>query len=113
MVLVPAGEFVMGSDDEGTDEKPQRKVYLNAYYIDRREVTVKEYGVFQQATGHRALPGDAATYAPADNHPVVMVNWEDAGRTAGGRGRSCRRRRSGRRRPGARTGGGLPGGTSR
>ena len=41
MVLIPAGEFLMGSpDDEGAfDEHPQRKVYLDDFYIDKYEVT--------------------------------------------------------------------------
>ena len=41
MVLIPAGEFVMGSKEgEGAfDERPQHTVYLDVYYIDRYEVT--------------------------------------------------------------------------
>ncbi len=33
MVLVPAGAFIMGSDDWRKEEKPQRKVYLDSYYM--------------------------------------------------------------------------------
>ena len=40
MVLVPAGEFTMGSNDGGDDEKPAHRVSLDAYYIDKYEVTV-------------------------------------------------------------------------
>ena len=41
MVLIPAGEFTMGSpQNEGyEDEYPRHKVFLSAYYIDKREVT--------------------------------------------------------------------------
>jgi formylglycine-generating enzyme required for sulfatase activity len=52
MVFVPAGEFLMGSPDGvgSNDEHPQRKVYLDAYYIDRTEVTVAQYRKFCEAT---------------------------------------------------------------
>ncbi len=39
MVYVPAGEFQMGSEDGGSDEKPIHTVYLDAYWIDQTEVT--------------------------------------------------------------------------
>ncbi|MBL8073953.1 MAG: SUMF1/EgtB/PvdO family nonheme iron enzyme, partial [Nitrospira sp.] len=40
MVLVPAGEFTMGSNEGRDDEKPVHRTYLDAYYIDRYEVTI-------------------------------------------------------------------------
>ena len=39
MVLVPAGWFIMGSNEGDNDEKPQRRVYLDAFYIDKYPVT--------------------------------------------------------------------------
>ncbi|MEW6730516.1 MAG: SUMF1/EgtB/PvdO family nonheme iron enzyme, partial [Acidobacteriota bacterium] len=52
MVLIPAGEFIMGLDKGPTDnEKPMRKVYLEAFYIDVHEVTNGEYKLFCEATG--------------------------------------------------------------
>ena len=48
MVLIPAGEFQMGSNGS-LDEKPIHPVYLNAYYIDRYEVTNAEYKKFVDA----------------------------------------------------------------
>ena len=50
MVLVPAGEFWMGSDDGNDDEKPRHRVDLDAYYIDRYEVTNGLYQRFMEAT---------------------------------------------------------------
>ena len=63
MVLIPAGEFLMGSADkptwilrflesmsEGKDEKPPHKVYLDAYYIDKYEVTNEHYLKFLMNT---------------------------------------------------------------
>ena len=70
LVLIPAGSFVMGSTQEEIEgavrecgplcklewlrrEWPQHDVYLNAYYIDRYEVTNARYLEFVRATGHR------------------------------------------------------------
>ncbi|WP_221031072.1 formylglycine-generating enzyme family protein [Actomonas aquatica] len=51
MVLVPAGPFVMGADDGLYDEAPAHRVYLDAYYIDRHEVTVAEFAAHVRAVG--------------------------------------------------------------
>ncbi len=90
MVLVPAGEFVMGSPAgaEGfEDERPQRRVFVSAFQIDRHEVTHGEYLSFVQATGHR-IPENVRSAATLwengrpmhgiEHHPVVNVSWEDA-----------------------------------
>jgi len=39
MILIPSGNFVMGSDKGYVDEQPPHTVYLDAYYIDKYEVT--------------------------------------------------------------------------
>jgi len=97
MVLVPAGEFLMGTSDAqiealakdtgwprdqcgDADEQPQHKVYLDAFYIDKTEVTNAEYKRFVDATGHRAPDHWTNGQIPAglENHPVVNVSWEDA-----------------------------------
>ena len=48
MVLIPAGSFQMGSNDPEAfiDEQPVRNVYLNAFYMDRYEVTNAQYRSF-------------------------------------------------------------------
>ena len=44
MVLIPAGEFIMGrSDADQENEKPAHKVFLNDFYIDKFEVTNEAY----------------------------------------------------------------------
>jgi formylglycine-generating enzyme required for sulfatase activity len=136
LVYVPAGEFPMGTseaefsqtlelcahDNGGTpciladlqDETPQHIVYLDAFWIDRTEVTVAMFRLFAQATAYRTTAEQEGTgsvwleekqyldYIPgADwehpegpgsvalaDHPVVQVSWDDAGaycRWAGGR----------------------------
>jgi len=59
MVLIPAGEFQMGDmlNEGHADERPVHKVYLDAFYIDRYEVTNAQYRRFVQATGHREPEG--------------------------------------------------------
>ncbi len=85
MVYIPAGEFMMGCaphDSEcGSDEKPYHKVYLDAYYIDKHEVTVAEYkkcvdaGVCNEPeTGGYCNWGVSGR----DNHPINCVSWNDA-----------------------------------
>jgi sulfatase modifying factor 1 len=49
MVLIPAGEFVMGDDKHDDDEKPTHKVTLPAFYIDKYEVTNAQYKQFCDA----------------------------------------------------------------
>jgi formylglycine-generating enzyme required for sulfatase activity len=49
MVLVPAGEFTMGSDDGLYDEKPAHRVSLSAFFIDRCEVTAGEFASYARA----------------------------------------------------------------
>ncbi len=56
MILIPAGEFIMGSSEgEGDDdEHPQHTVFLDVFYIDKYEVTNAQYKQFMDATGHKA-----------------------------------------------------------
>ena len=86
MVLILAGEFLMGAvddDDMGYaksfwEEKPQHVVCLDAFYLDTYQVTNAQYKKFVETTGHPAPDpwGDANFNAP--NQPVVGVNWFDA-----------------------------------
>jgi formylglycine-generating enzyme required for sulfatase activity len=83
MLLVPAGEFIMGSSDSdpdaADDEKPQHTVYLDAFYIDETEVTNAQYRACVEAGACNA-PADTTDYDHADyaQHPVVYVSWGDA-----------------------------------
>ena len=87
MVLIPAGEFLMGSDKK-TDrlayrsEIPQRSVYLDAFMIGKYEVTALEYLKFVLATDR--LPQLDWRYDGGNfqdtmaHHPIMHVNWYDA-----------------------------------
>jgi formylglycine-generating enzyme required for sulfatase activity len=79
MVLVPAGPFTMGNNDGSDDEKPPHEVELDAFYIDKYEVTTSRYGKFFQATG-REKPKYWTNAVPVSqgDRPVVGVTWDDA-----------------------------------
>ncbi|MCG3157872.1 MAG: Hercynine oxygenase [bacterium] len=76
MVLIPAGSFLMGSEDGDSDEKPVHEVYVDAFYLDQYEVTVAQYQSYLRATG-RPNPGNWDEQLQNLNHPVVYVSWED------------------------------------
>jgi serine/threonine-protein kinase len=96
MVLIPAGEFQMGDhfDEGGEDERPVHTVYLDAFYIDKYEVTnelyarfLNEIGSVKDEEGHLLIDIDSeycliefagGRYRPKpgyEKHPVVEVSW--------------------------------------
>jgi formylglycine-generating enzyme required for sulfatase activity len=94
MILIPAGEFLMGSNpsvdkDARDDEQPQHTLYLPDYYLAKAPVTQAQYAAFVQVTGHRVPNVDADWAKPynwsgstpprgKEEHPVVSVSWHDA-----------------------------------
>ena len=76
MALIPQGEFTMGSNEHG-DEMPHQ-VVLNAYYMDKFEVSNKDYGAFLKETGHTAPAYWDDPRLNGKEQPVVGVNWYDA-----------------------------------
>ena len=78
MVLVPAGEFWMGSDDGNDDEKPRHRVDLDSYSIDRYEVTNALYKRFMEATARAAPRHWSRSDLNGAAQPVVGVSWHDA-----------------------------------
>ena len=102
MVVIPAGEFQMGSDrndDWGQgSERPRHRVSVGRFALGRYEVTRAEYAAFVSATGHpdgsRCWTDDGRgnwewrwrngaswrdpRFPQGDDHPVVCVSWEDA-----------------------------------
>ena len=92
MVLVPAGEFLMGSTEEEVatwikfhrnqkrewfiSEIPQHKVYLDSYYMYKNEVTVAQFRKFCQDTKRKSMPPEPH-WKWQDNDPVVNVTYND------------------------------------
>ena len=79
MAIVPAGEFMMGSNQGDDDEKPAHRVNLDAFYMDTYEVTVGQYAKFLEATGLESPKEWNTMNKPQhQKRPVVYVDWADA-----------------------------------
>jgi formylglycine-generating enzyme required for sulfatase activity len=81
MVQVPAGEFMMGCNEQvdkdcDANEKPYHKVYLDAYYIDKYDVTQGEYN--QCVSAGRCKANNKYDGFTGDRQPVVGVTWDYA-----------------------------------
>jgi len=80
MVLVPGGEFTMGSDKGDEDENPIHRVQVNAFYIDKFEVTNGRFAKFVDAIQSEPPWGfdDKNTPVAHVDRPVRWVSWMDA-----------------------------------
>ena len=97
LCFIPAGTFTMGSDNDLPNEAPAHKVYLNAYYIGKTEVTNAEYYLFWLENGGTDSEHTPMSYEDAfgtwpeiaktkPNYPVIGVSWEAATAYAAWRG---------------------------
>ena len=92
MVLIPAGEFLMGSNrsEASNDEKPVHTVYVDAFYMDTYQVTNAQFKAFVDAnpqwqknrispayhTGRYLQFWWGNSYPSGEgNHPVGFVSW--------------------------------------
>ena len=80
MVLIPVGEFTMGSDKGDDDEQPIHKVFLDSFYLDKFEVTNGRFAKFVEAIQSEPPWGFADKETPVlrPDQPVRWVNWMDA-----------------------------------
>ena len=96
MILISAGDFIMGTDKvdkENThlkigsvkplylDQHPMRKIYLEEFYIDKYEVTNQEYKIFLDKSGYDELPGHWENGSYIDGtemHPVTHITWRES-----------------------------------
>jgi formylglycine-generating enzyme required for sulfatase activity/tRNA A-37 threonylcarbamoyl transferase component Bud32 len=94
LVYIPAGEFLMGSDDPEVKDAchPQHPVELGPYCIGRRPVTHADYQRFIDNNPDHPVPHSPMHFAQRYNwdresgtfprdlagHPVVLVTWHDA-----------------------------------
>lgn len=91
MVVIPGGQYVIGSDTGDENERPAHSVRVESFSIDEHEVTNEMYREFIRDTGYppplRWKPD--GTYWPEDAKlPVTWVSWYDAQAYAAWRG--CR-----------------------
>ena len=101
MVLIPAGDFMMGrtklTDDDKTgmrplilrDDLPVHKVWLDAYFMDAKEVTHADYAKFIEARKHPPPYHWLGGKYPESHelYPVFNVSWDDAGAYCGWQGK--------------------------
>jgi sulfatase modifying factor 1 len=78
MVMVPAGWFLMGQDEGPRKNRPQRQVYLDAFSIDRTEVTRAAFIEYLTAKSDPSTDWDIASLAEHPDEPMVGVLWEQA-----------------------------------
>jgi formylglycine-generating enzyme required for sulfatase activity len=84
MVLIPAGEFIMGTKTQGHVAYPEHKVNLPAFWIDKYEVTnaqFLDFAIKASYTGEGAKEGrDWRLFFTPDKglYPVVYITWNDA-----------------------------------
>lgn len=79
MVFVPSGTFIMGSEKGRSSEKPEVTTTLSGYYIDKYELSNKQYLQFIKETDYKNIPRYLKNKKFRQlNRPVVEVTWEDA-----------------------------------
>ncbi len=81
MALIPAGDFLMGSDQGRSDEQPLHVVYLDEFHIDRHEITNLEYQHVCDRNPVLNPPGigrETSILQARTMYPVVGVRWKDA-----------------------------------
>ena len=80
-IRVPAGTFRMGCVESDTscldNERPDHEVtFLEPFDLMGAEATIAQYAQFVADSGHPAPP--SPEFPQAADHPVVLVNWDDA-----------------------------------
>jgi len=78
MVYVPAGEFEMGSTDGDGDEEPVHTVALDAFWLDRTEVTNGQYQKCVEVGSCDSPDYTSDSRFNGVDRPVVGVSWHDA-----------------------------------
>jgi formylglycine-generating enzyme required for sulfatase activity len=82
MARIPAGSFAMGSRSGREEEKPVHKVWVDAFLIDRHEVTQADY---EKLGKIEAFPNPSHFQGP--DLPVEQVTWPQAARYCNARSR--------------------------
>jgi formylglycine-generating enzyme required for sulfatase activity len=76
MVVVPPGEFEMGSHDLPFESPPHRVTIARPFAIARRETTFSEWDACVAAGACKDKPDDHGW--GRGNQPLIDVSWEDA-----------------------------------
>ncbi|MEK9628883.1 MAG: SUMF1/EgtB/PvdO family nonheme iron enzyme [Nitrospinota bacterium] len=90
MALIPSGFFKMGSNDGLEDEGPEHRVFLDSFYIDKFEVSAKEFSDFLNTNNNRKgyyldnkfgtliYDGKFSPRPGLENFPINNVSWQAA-----------------------------------
>jgi len=78
MVVIPEGEFLMGSDDGADNERPVHRAWVDRFAIGRYAVTNHLYQFFLDDTSRHAPPGCNDERFKHPGQPVTSVSWFDA-----------------------------------
>jgi formylglycine-generating enzyme required for sulfatase activity len=78
MVIIPAGSFLMGSDQGQENERPVHRVWVDGFGIGKFPITNREYEI---CVDEKAVPAPPFWFEPMFNdpeQPVVGVTWDEA-----------------------------------
>jgi serine/threonine-protein kinase len=80
MVLIPAGTYMMGTNEGDLYDAPPHEVKVAQFFLDKTEVTNKQYAEFISATGYAPPPDwvNKSYKVGTGDLPVVNVTWADA-----------------------------------
>ncbi|MFZ5862522.1 MAG: SUMF1/EgtB/PvdO family nonheme iron enzyme [Nitrospirota bacterium] len=97
VIEIPAGWFLMGSEPReptaglwlpyDNTESPQRRIWLDRYTIDRREVDVSDYMRWWRAQPDARAAESSSVDAEVGARPMVGVTWDEADRYCRAMGR--------------------------
>jgi len=75
---VPAGYFLMGSDEGQDEERPVHRVWVDAFEMAAFQVRNRDYAAFVESTAHRSPKHWTDPAFSHPDQPVVAVSWFDA-----------------------------------
>jgi iron(II)-dependent oxidoreductase len=78
LILVPGGSFVFGLSDGHDNERPEQRLELPSFRMNRTEITNRQYQRFVATSGHRPAFYTDHPLLGLDDRPVVGVSWSDA-----------------------------------
>ena len=76
--LIPAGEFLMGSEVGQEGERPTHRVWIDAFEMAICQVRNRDYALFLEATGHTTPRHWSDPDLNQPDQPVVAVTWFEA-----------------------------------
>jgi len=78
MIVIPAGEFLMGCPNGAANERPAHRVWVDSFAIGRFAITNQCYRIFVQEKARQAPAGWSDAHFNRPDQPVTSVSWFDA-----------------------------------